>query len=40
MMLPDLIYYCSDILKLINFIWDEDNVYSDRINSILEESKF
>ena len=40
MMLPDLIYYCSDILKLINSIWDEDNVYSDRINSILEESKF
>lgn len=39
-MLPDLIYYCSDILKLINSIWDEDNVYSDRINSILEESKF
>lgn len=39
-MLPDLIYYCSDILKLINSIWDEDDVYSDRINSILEESNY
>ncbi len=39
-MLPDLIYYCSHILKLINSIWDEDDVYTERINSILEELKF
>ena len=28
------------ILKLINSIWDEDDVYTERINSILEELKF
>ena len=28
-MLPDLIYYCSDILKLINSIWHKDDVYRD-----------
>ena len=37
--LPDIIHFSSSILSLINAVWDEDKKYSDRIRSILEETK-
>lgn len=33
----NIIYNCSCILKLVNSIWDEDDIYENRIKSILKE---